>query len=101
MSTIAGITKHPLRNGWVQMARNAVDAIDGALLPVRYALHDRDSNFCASFRAMYFSGVQSHGSGGPGSSNSPTRDAVEKLFSMEIRFSRRVRNAYPAVFDRS
>jgi len=38
------------------MARNAVDTIDGALLPVRFALHDRDSKFCASFRAMLRSG---------------------------------------------
>jgi transposase InsO family protein len=57
--TIAGITRHPAEEWMVQMARNAVDAIDGALLPVRYALHDRDSKFCASFRAMlYSSGVQ-------------------------------------------
>ena len=40
----------------VQMARNAVDVIDGALLPVRYALHDRDTKFCSSFRTMLQSG---------------------------------------------
>jgi putative transposase len=34
------------------MARRAVDAIDGALLPVRFLLHDRDTKFCTSFRAM-------------------------------------------------
>ena len=33
-----------------------VDVIDGALLPVRFALHDRDTKFCASFRAMLQSG---------------------------------------------
>ena len=40
----------------VQMARNAVDEVDGALLPIRYVLHDRDSKFCTSFRAMLESG---------------------------------------------
>jgi putative transposase len=40
----------------VQMARNAVDVIDGTLLPVRYALHDRDTKFCSSFRTMLQSG---------------------------------------------
>src|SRR3954464_13330393 len=37
----------------VQIARNAVD---GALLPVRFALHDRDTKFCSSFRTMLQSG---------------------------------------------
>src|SRR5438067_11301490 len=40
----------------VQMARNAVDAIDGPLLPIRFAMHDRDTKFCASFRSMLQSG---------------------------------------------
>jgi putative transposase len=48
--TLAGITQHPTEEWMVQMARNAVDAIDGALLPVRFALHDRDSKFCSAFR---------------------------------------------------
>jgi hypothetical protein len=39
------------------MARNAVDVIDGPLLPVRFALHDRDAKFCAPFRTV----VQSSG----------------------------------------
>jgi transposase InsO family protein len=44
----------------VQMARGAVDPIDGALLPVRFVLHDRDSKFCSSFRATLRSaGIQS------------------------------------------
>ena len=30
--------------------------IDGTLLPVRYALHDRDTKFCSSFRATLRSG---------------------------------------------
>jgi putative transposase len=34
-----------------QIARNAVDAINGVLGPIRFALLDRDSKFCTSFRA--------------------------------------------------
>jgi putative transposase len=36
----------------VQMARNAVDAIDSPLLPIRFVLHDRDAKFCAPFRSL-------------------------------------------------
>jgi transposase InsO family protein len=54
--TLAGITQHPTEEWMVQMARNAVDAIDGPLLPIRFALHDRDTKFCASFRSMLQSG---------------------------------------------
>src|SRR3954467_9284384 len=54
--TIAGITRHPTEEWMVQMARRAVDAIDGPLLPIRFALHDRDTKFCTSFRAMLRSG---------------------------------------------
>jgi transposase InsO family protein len=54
--TLAGITPHPTQDWMVQMARNAVDDIDGALLPVRFVLHDRDTKFCTSFRAMLQSG---------------------------------------------
>jgi putative transposase len=50
--TVAGITQHPTEEWMVQMARNAVDVIDGTLLPVRYDLHDRDTKFCSSFRTM-------------------------------------------------
>ncbi|MFL6449145.1 MAG: hypothetical protein ACJ746_15875 [Bryobacteraceae bacterium] len=50
--TVAGITQHPTEEWMVQMARNAVDVIDGTLLPVRYALHDRDTKFCSSFQMM-------------------------------------------------
>ena len=34
-----------------QVARNAIDEPSGHLLHVRYVLHDRDTKFCASFRA--------------------------------------------------
>jgi putative transposase len=54
--TLAGITRHPTEQWMVQMARNAVDEIDGALQHIRFALHDRDSKFCASFRATLSSG---------------------------------------------
>jgi putative transposase len=57
--TLAGITQHPTEEWMVQMARNAVDDIDGALLGTRFALHDRDTKFCSSFQTMLqFSGVQ-------------------------------------------
>jgi hypothetical protein len=42
---LAGVTRHPTEEWMVQMARNAVDAIDGALLPIRFALHDRNRKF--------------------------------------------------------
>jgi hypothetical protein len=48
--TLAGITQHPTEEWMLQMARHAVDAIDGASLPMRFALHDRDSKFCSAFR---------------------------------------------------
>ena len=48
--TLAGMTYHPTENWMVQMARRAVDPLDGALLPIRFVLHDRDSKFCASFQ---------------------------------------------------
>ncbi|HEX4164172.1 MAG TPA: integrase core domain-containing protein [Bryobacteraceae bacterium] len=48
--TLTGITQHPTEDWMVQMARRAVDPIDGSLLPVRYVLHDRDTKFCAPFR---------------------------------------------------
>jgi putative transposase len=57
--TLAGITQHPTEEWMVQMARRAVDDIDGTLLPVRFVLHDRDSKFCASFQDMLRSaGIQ-------------------------------------------
>ena len=49
--TLAGITRHPTEEWMVQMARRAVDPIDGALLPIRFVLHDRFTKFCAPFRA--------------------------------------------------
>src|SRR3954453_1300879 len=54
--TVAGITQHPTEEWMVQMARNAVDVIDVPLLPIRYALHDRDTKFCSSFRTTLQSG---------------------------------------------
>jgi transposase InsO family protein len=48
--TLAGITRHQTEDWMVQMARRAVDDVDGALLPVRFVLHDRDAKFCSAFR---------------------------------------------------
>ena len=50
--TVAGVTRHPNEEWMVQMARNAVDVIDGPLLPVRFVVHDRDAKFCAPFRSV-------------------------------------------------
>jgi hypothetical protein len=49
--TVAGITRHPAEEWMVQMARNAVDA---PLLPVRFALHDREPS-SAPHSAAHFS----------------------------------------------
>jgi transposase InsO family protein len=57
--TLAGITPHPTEEWMVQMARRAVDAIDGTLLPIRFVLHDRDTKFCASFQnTLRSAGIQ-------------------------------------------
>ena len=58
-ATLAGITRHPTEDWMVQMARRAVDPIDGALLPLRFVLHDRDTKFCASFQdTLRSAGIQ-------------------------------------------
>ena len=57
--TLAGITKHPTEEWMVQMARRAVDDVDGSLLAARFVLHDRDSKFCTSFRhTLHSAGVE-------------------------------------------
>jgi transposase InsO family protein len=54
--SLAGITRHPDEAWMEQMARNATDESWGHLERRRYALHDRDTKFCASFRATLASG---------------------------------------------
>src|SRR5215471_8456313 len=54
--TIAGITVHPNEALMKQMARNASMDEYGALLGCRYLLHDRDTKFTRSFRAIVASG---------------------------------------------
>jgi putative transposase len=49
--TLGGITRHPTEMWMEQVARNAIDEASGHLRNVRYVLHDRDTKFCASFRA--------------------------------------------------
>jgi len=57
--TLAGITQHPIDEWMVQMARRAVDDIDGSLLQIRFFLQDRDSKFCASFQdTLRSAGIQ-------------------------------------------
>jgi transposase InsO family protein len=54
--SLAGVTRHPDEAWMQQMARNATDESWGHLERRRYALHDRDTKFCASFRATLKSG---------------------------------------------
>jgi transposase InsO family protein len=49
--SLGGITRHPTETWMEQIARNAIDDASGHLRHVRYVLHDRDTKFCASFRA--------------------------------------------------
>src|SRR6201982_587426 len=53
---IAGLTVHPDEAWMKQMARNATMDECGALLGCRYLLHDRDTKFTRSFRALIASG---------------------------------------------
>ncbi len=53
---IDGITRHP-DQGWMeQIGRSATQETWGYLHPCRYAPHDRDTKFCASFRSALASG---------------------------------------------
>jgi putative transposase len=54
--SLAGITRHPTEAWMEQMARNAIDETCGHLRQHKYVLHDRDTKFCASFRAMLTTG---------------------------------------------
>jgi hypothetical protein len=53
---IAGITVHPDERWMQQIARNVTMAECGALRDCRYLLHDRDSKYTQSFRAIIASG---------------------------------------------
>ena len=53
---IAGITVHPMSAWMKQIARNATMEDCGALRDCRYLLHDRDTKFTRSFRAIIASG---------------------------------------------
>src|SRR5258708_692463 len=53
---IAGITVHPNEPWMKQIARNATMDDCGALRDCRYLLHDRDTKFTRSFRAIIASG---------------------------------------------
>jgi hypothetical protein len=53
---IAGITVHPDERWMQQMARNVTIEGCGALLDSRYLLHDRDTKYTRSFRAIIASG---------------------------------------------
>jgi putative transposase len=53
---IAGLTVHPDEAWMKQIARNATMGDCGALRDRRYLLHDRDTKFTRSFRAILMSG---------------------------------------------
>jgi transposase InsO family protein len=53
---IVGITVHPNEPWMKQMARNATMEGCGTLRDCRYLLHDRDTKFTCSFRAIIMSG---------------------------------------------
>ncbi len=53
---IAGLTVHPDEAWMKQIARNATMEDCGALRDCRYLLHDRDTKFTRSFRAILVSG---------------------------------------------
>ena len=53
---IAGITVHPDKRWMKQMARNVTMEGCGALRDCRYLLHDRDTKYTQSFRAIIASG---------------------------------------------
>jgi hypothetical protein len=53
---IAGIIVHPNEQWMQQMARNATMEGCGCLRDCRYLLHDRDTKFTSSFRAIIASG---------------------------------------------
>jgi hypothetical protein len=53
---IAGITVHPNDQWMQQMARNVTMEGCGALRDCRYLLHDRDTKYTTSFRAIIESG---------------------------------------------
>ena len=53
---VAGITVHPDEPWMKQIARNATMEGCGALRDCRYLLHDRDTKYTQSFRAIIASG---------------------------------------------
>jgi putative transposase len=54
--SVAGITRHPEQEWMEQIGRSATQETWGYLHSCRYVLHDRDTKFCASFRAALASG---------------------------------------------
>jgi len=54
--SLAEITRHPDQGCMQQMARNATGKAWGFLDQRRYALHDRDTKFCAVFRPTLAAG---------------------------------------------
>jgi putative transposase len=68
--SLAGITRHPDEAWMEQMARNATAESWGNLERRRYALHDRNTKFCASFRTTLAGGWNQAGPVGGSKSES-------------------------------
>jgi len=49
---IAGFTPHPNVAWMMQVGRNLLDVVDGALVGKGYLILDRDTKYCAEFRQM-------------------------------------------------
>jgi len=57
---LAGINRHPTDAWMAKVAQNVEDEVYGPMRNIRFVLHDRDTKFCKSFRAILrTSGVQS------------------------------------------
>jgi putative transposase len=54
--SLAGFTRHPNQEWMKQIARNVTDETSGCVSGHRYVLHDRDTKFCESFRAILAAG---------------------------------------------
>ena len=79
---VAGITRHSDQDWMEQIGRSATLDKWGYLHPCRYVLHDRDTNFCASFRsALATRGVKTI----PLPAKSPNLNAFAELWVRSVK----------------
>jgi putative transposase len=50
--TLAGITRRPMEEGLIKVARNLTDAEAEPIWDSAYRLHDRDTKFCNRFPSI-------------------------------------------------